>query len=174
MASSIRWRQVLRAGRGDRHAYQGQIHWSWVPTKSQCQRGPFHGFLELYSSGWMLKVTGKLPRPSRPEAPNAPRCSRLRDRKGWPNPPFPHNFQRGVVLDDGELWRAEAGTRFPLFQTPGAQPETTELSIALDGIHWHPSSVELASLIQSDSAGESERAVCAQRSKPCSGAVARA
>jgi hypothetical protein len=93
MGPSIRWRQVLRAVRGDRLDCQGQVQWSLVPTKPQSQRGSLHGFLELYSSGWMLKVTGRLPRPGRPEAPNAPRCSRLRDRRGWPNPPFPHNHQ---------------------------------------------------------------------------------
>jgi hypothetical protein len=103
-----------------------------------------------------------------------PRCSKLRDCGFSPTHHFPPNRQRGVVVDDGELWRAEAGTRLQLFQAPGTQPYATEIPAASDGIPWHPNSPELAESTQADSAGESGRAVCAQRNESCSGAVARA
>jgi hypothetical protein len=94
------------------------------------------------------------------ENASAPRPARITQRppmqqversQGVAEPALSAYCQRGVVLDDGELWRAEAGMMYQLFQAPGTQPETVEPSIALAGIHWHPSSLELARSTQPDS-----------------------
>ena len=129
---------------------RGRFTGAWVTSRSHCQNVLIGGLLELSSSGWRLRVTAKRPRPGRPEAPNAPRCSRLTDRRGQARPvllPISGEWC-WLMASAGARRRARGSSRF---RRPGPSQNPKAFS-SRDGIRWHPSSLELAGSTRPDSA----------------------
>ena len=89
----------------------------------------------------MLIGPGRFPRPGRPEAPDIPRCSRLRVRWGRVQR-FARSCQRGVVLSGGESWGAG---RAMVFQHPSASvgfQEGSQVRMPSYSVQWHQGSPE--------------------------------